>query len=71
MWPAEWRVFLYCGGGLPREATRRGRRSIRGSAALGAFEIDEGCEEGEVEIFALLLLDFVIFPITYFSMQRS
>ena len=62
MWPAEWRVFLYCGGGLPREAIRRGRRSIRSSAALGAFEIDEGCEEGEVEIFALLL-DFVFFPI--------
>ena len=34
MWPAEWRVFLYCGGGLPREAIRRGRRSMRESVAL-------------------------------------
>lgn len=40
MWPAEWRVFLYCGLGLPREAIRRGRRSMprfSGSAALGGF----------------------------------
>lgn len=59
MWPAEWRVFLYCGGGLPREAIRRGRRSMRGSAALGGFGTG-----GRIEISkdkALVsLLDFVI-----------
>lgn len=59
MWPAEWRVFLYSGGGLPSEAIRRGRRSMRcGSATLGGFGIGEGVEGGE-DAF-VHLLDFVI-----------
>ena len=62
MWPAEWRVFLYCGGGLPREAMKRGRRSMRGVAALGGVGMIWVSERGEDEAFGLLL-DFVIaFP---------
>lgn len=55
-------MFLYCGGGLPREAIRRGRRSMRSgwSAALGGFGIDGRFERGGGEDF-VLLLDFVIF----------
>ena len=30
VWPAEWKVFLYTEGGLPREAMKRGRKLIRG-----------------------------------------
>lgn len=58
MWPAECSVFLYCGGGLPREAIRRGRRSMRGSDALSGVGVDGGFE-GEVGDL-ILLLDFVI-----------
>lgn len=59
MCPAEWRVFLYCGGGLPREATRRGRRSMRCSAALGGVGMGGEVEGGEDEGFVFLLV-FVI-----------
>ena len=64
MWPAEWRVFLYWGGGLPREAIRRGRRSMReccGSTALRGFGMGGTREEGEDRVL-VPLLDFVIFP---------
>lgn len=63
MWPAEWRVFLYCGGGLPREAIKRGRRSMRSgeSDVLGGFGIDGKFGRGGVDDF-VLLLDFVMFP---------
>ena len=63
MWPAEWRVFLYCGAGLPREAIRRGRRSIRSgwSVALEGFGTDGRFVRGDSECL-VLLLDFVIFP---------
>ena len=60
MWPAEWRVFLYCGDGLPREAIRRGRRSMRGSTTLeGSGMVGEF--EGGVDKGFILLLDSVIF----------
>ncbi len=58
MWPAEWRVFLYWGGGLPREAMRRGRRSMRGSDTLGGCGM-VGEFEGGGEVI-VLLVDFVI-----------
>ena len=54
VWPAEWRVFLYWGGGLPREAIRRGRRSMRSQAALCCPRLDGRFKEGEDEVFVLL-----------------
>lgn len=66
MWPAEWRVFLYSGGGLPSEAIRRGRRSMRCESAR--FGIGEGVEGGE-DAF-VHLLDFVIFSAQY-SVKRD
>ena len=53
VWPAEWRVLRYWGGGLPREATRSGRRSMRGSAGLGESEVGGMVEGGEEMIFVI------------------
>ena len=59
VWPAEWRVFLYWGGGLPREATKIGRRIMLGSDALEGFGMIWVSGGGEDKAFGLLL-DFVI-----------
>ena len=59
MWPAEWRVFLYWGGGLPREAMKSGRWSMRGLDVLEGFGMIWVSGGGEDKAFGLLL-DFVI-----------
>ncbi len=48
VWPALWRVFLYAGGGFPREAMKRGRRSIRGTIIGGICDFNRKGSDGLV-----------------------